>query len=227
MTHLSHRPRPPWIALLGTFVVLVGATTYLVVSRSDSFLAPVAGVSGAADITESQPFPQDYPRQTRRAPELNLKDQDGRLVRVSDFAGRPVIVSFAFGHCASMCPLLIRSIKQLRDQLDKDGTVGLDAAPAVVLVTLDPEHDTPAMLPSIAKDWGLDAASNMHYLSGDPQSVEATLDAWEVSRTRNPDTGEIVHPGLVYIVDPKGNVTYALTNPSVAWLAEATQRVLL
>jgi cytochrome oxidase Cu insertion factor (SCO1/SenC/PrrC family) len=41
--------------------------------------------------------------------------------------------------------------------------------------------------------------------------VEATLDAWGVSRSRDLSTGEIAHPSLVYVIDPAGRLAYAVT----------------
>lgn len=41
--------------------------------------------------------------------------------------------------------------------------------------------------------------------------VEAALEAWDVGRTRDERTGDIVHPGLVYLVERDGTVAYLAT----------------
>lgn len=46
-------------------------------------------------------------------------------------------------------------------------------------------------------------------LSGEVEVVEAALDAWDVPRSRAPLTGDIVHPALVYLIDPAGRIAFA------------------
>jgi cytochrome oxidase Cu insertion factor (SCO1/SenC/PrrC family) len=46
-------------------------------------------------------------------------------------------------------------------------------------------------------------------LSGDPQRVNAVLDEWQVTRRRDPATGDIAHPALVYVLSPEGKIAFA------------------
>jgi protein SCO1/2 len=64
-----------------------------------------------------------------------LHDQDGRLVRLSDYAGRVVILTFLYSTCQDTCPLIAQ---QIRGALDQVGT----AVPALA-VSVDPTDDTP------------------------------------------------------------------------------------
>jgi hypothetical protein len=50
----------------------------------------------------------------------------------------------------------------------------------------------------------------MHVLSGGVDDVEQTLSAWRVPRARNPATGDVTHPSMVYVVGPGGRIAYAL-----------------
>ena len=84
-----------------------------------------------------------------------------------------------------------------------------DDAPIVLIVTLDPWRDTPARLPAIASAWKL--PPEVHVLSGEPDQVERTLNAWRIPRARNERTGDLSHPSLVYVIDPGGRIAYALT----------------
>ncbi|MDX1624284.1 MAG: SCO family protein [Gemmatimonadota bacterium] len=143
-----------------------------------------------------------HPRLDRPAPPLTgLVDQRGEPVALADFRGRAVFVAFAFGHCETVCPLVVKWALEAR--------AALEGEPAVVVVTLDPWRDTPRRLPSLAERWGLGAGE--HALSGEPEVVEAVLDAWEVPRRRDRRTGDVVHPPLVYVVDPDGAIAFAAT----------------
>ena len=48
-----------------------------------------------------------------------------------------------------------------------------------------------------------------YLLSGTVEAVNSALDALQVARERVPDTGDIVHPALVYLVDAEGTIVYA------------------
>jgi cytochrome oxidase Cu insertion factor (SCO1/SenC/PrrC family) len=43
--------------------------------------------------------------------------------------------------------------------------------------------------------------------------------------TRDERTGDIAHPGLVFLVDADGRLAYTFSNPSPAWLREALRRL--
>jgi protein SCO1 len=147
------------------------------------------------------------------APALSLTDQSGRQVTLADFRGRPVLVSFAFAHCPTVCPLIVSDVLTARARLEDDG-------PAVLLITLDPWRDTPSRLPAIARQWSL--PGDAHVLSGAPDDVERTLNAWRVPRVRNMKTGDIAHPSLVYVVNGDGRITYVV-NGNVDVIAAAVR----
>lgn len=156
--------------------------------------------AGAFEVTDA-PVPDTYPRLDRAAPPLALVDQHGNIITTAQFLGRPVIVTFAFGHCETVCPVVVHDVLEARRRSQPD---------AVVLVlSLDPWRDTPARLPYIANQWHLDSLD--HALSGTVENVEAVLDDWNVARSRNLQTGDIVHPRLVYLIDETGAIAYAAT----------------
>jgi len=141
------------------------------------------------------------------APALALTDQAGREITLESFRGRPVLVTFAYAHCQTVCPLIVSDVTAARQRLG-------DAPPPVLIVTLDPWRDTPSRLPSIAAGWGL--AGGSHVLSGPPEVVERALNAWRVPRVRNDKTGEISHPSIVYVIGANGRITYVLNGNAEA-----------
>lgn len=143
----------------------------------------------------------DHPRLHRPAPALGLVNQRGETVALSDLAGRPAVVTFAFGHCADICPVVVREARTARDE-----TMGPNGATFVV-VTLDPWRDTPSRLGDLAVRWELGPRDQL--LGGSVEQVEAMLDAWNVARSRNGLTGDIAHPPLTYILDADGKIAFA------------------
>jgi protein SCO1 len=131
-----------------------------------------------------------------------LVDQHGRTVTLEQFRGKPVLVTFAYAHCETVCPLLVSEVLGARDRLGA-------RAPAVLIVTLDPWRDTPSRLPSIAERWG--ATGDAHVLGGSPEEVERVLNAWRIPRARNERTGDVSHPSVVYVVGADGRIAYVVT----------------
>ena len=194
--------------VLAAVIVLVGlgGTTYRVMEVSEARASRVRLPPGMAAA--------DHPRQDRPAPGLGLIDQTGNVVEMEDLAGRPVIVTFAFGHCGDICPLVVENARVARNAV-----WGPERA-TLVVVTLDPWRDTPERLPELAAQWHLAPGDRM--LSGSIEEVEAVLDAWNVARDRNPQTGAITHPPMVYFIDPGGDIAYVTLSgrPTLIELAE-------
>jgi cytochrome oxidase Cu insertion factor (SCO1/SenC/PrrC family) len=134
-------------------------------------------------------------------PPLQLLDQTGNTIRLEQYAGRPVVVAFVYGHCETVCPVIVHDLIAATARLGAQ-------APEVLFVTLDPWRDTPTRLATIAAAWEL--PSGAHILSDDVRRVEEVLDAWGISRSRNATTGEIIHPRLAFLIGPSGRIAARL-----------------
>ncbi len=161
----------------------------------------------------AEPMPETYPRTDQALPDFRLVDQRGMEVGKAQLQGRVTFLSFAYAHCATICPFLIRDVNAAAAQVPNS---------QALLVTLDPWRDTPSALPALAARWKLGERS--HLLSGQVQAVTALLKAFKVPYQRDPKTGTIDHPALVLVIGPNGRQAYALNNPTVPWLVEAARR---
>jgi cytochrome oxidase Cu insertion factor (SCO1/SenC/PrrC family) len=61
-------------------------------------------------------------------------------------------------------------------------------------------------------------------LSGPVPDVEAALDRWGVTRTRDPRSGEITHPQVVYVLDREGRIVFSVTGDADA-IAQLVRRL--
>lgn len=168
------------------------------------------------DPTSDARDPAAYPRMNKDAPALELVAQDGRRLRLDALAGKPVLITFAYAHCETVCPLVVNHVLRAQQLLHEKGKVA-----RVVIVTLDPWRDTPARLPGMAATWRL-PPSDAWVLSGPVAEVERTLDTWQVPRTQDHRTGDITHVSTVYVIDRKGRIAFAATGGAelLAGLAE-------
>jgi protein SCO1/2 len=195
---------------------LVGATTLLFAALVAAGARVASAVSPERSAVSGGAPTLDPPRLDRPAPTLDLVDQHGERVTLARFRGRPVLVAFAYAHCETVCPLVVRDVLRARE-------LAADVAPVAVIVTLDPWRDTPARLGSIAERWGL--GSDGFVASDDAGAVAATLDRWNVARQRDLRTGEVAHATPVYVIAPDGRVAYAVSGSAgAAPLAELLRR---
>jgi protein SCO1/2 len=201
------RTRPgACVATLLALVIVTEGTW--VVRKVYAARAVSAWTPGSRDDAE---LPEAYPRQAVAAPDFALVDQHGQTVSLRALAGQPVVITFVFAHCETMCPLVVDTLKR--------------AAPGTtLLVTLDPWRDTPNALPGIVRHWEL--PPNFHVLSSkNAADVLRVAEAYGVSFERNPTSGDIVHPGLVFLVDGRGQLVYTFNDPPPAWVREGLERL--
>ena len=154
--------------------------------------------------------PVTYPRLDRATPSHVLTDQNGNRVGLEAFLGRPVLVTFGFGHCETVCPLVIHNARLVQQELK--GT----RRPVVVVITLDPWRDTPSRLPRLMDQGEL--GEDAFVLGGTVEAVNDALDAWNVGRERDNTSGDIVHPALTFIVDAEGRLAHATSGDRNALL---------
>ena len=203
--------RPLGRVMAGGYVISVFAGLSLVGVRvaNASGLA-AAGDNAVAEVPDGEPLRLHLP-----GPTLALTDQYGRVVSLEDFRGRPVMVTFAFGHCETVCPTVVHDALSVQRRSPATD-------PAVLIITLDPWRDLPTRLPSVAQRWGLEDGALV--LTGSVAEVEAVLDDWQVPRARDTNSGDIVHPRLIYLLDAEGFIRYA-TNGGVDQLVELLERL--
>jgi protein SCO1/2 len=70
-----------------------------------------------------------------RAPDFELRNQDGERVSMRELRGRPVIVTFLYTTCEETCPIQAQTVRGALDQLGHD-------VPAIA-IAVDPPRDTP------------------------------------------------------------------------------------
>jgi cytochrome oxidase Cu insertion factor (SCO1/SenC/PrrC family) len=199
--------------IVGTAVVLV-TSVFLATVRVVNAIAQTG--TDVFEVTDSV-VPATYPRLDRVAPEIDLVDQYGTVLNL-DNLGRPALVTFAFAHCVTICPLVVRDALRAQRELASD-----NHRVAVVVITLDPWRDVPSRLAAIAEKWRLE--EDGYVVSGEVDTVQAVLAAWNVPWQRNERTGDIVHPRLTYVVDGAGTIAYGASG-SASQVAELMRRAI-
>lgn len=81
-----------------------------------------------------------------------LTDQEGKAVGLDVFKGHPTVISMFYANCAYVCPALITKVQDFESHLTDAERNDL----RVLLVSFDPERDTPDVLMSKVEKHGVD-----------------------------------------------------------------------
>lgn len=110
----------------------------------------VAGFIVITGLTDNTPLASDVNDTAdgvaRKDPPLVVSDftltgQDGEPVSLSDFQGKPTLISFGFTHCPDVCPLTLNEMRRIHDELGEQGD---DVN--FVFISVDGSRDTPEIL---------------------------------------------------------------------------------
>lgn len=148
----------------------------------------------------------------RPAPDFKLTDRSGKQVRMQDFRGKLVLLSFAYTSCPDICPALFARFlqvqKELEDHLDKDLVL--------VFIDVDPEVDTPERLDEHVKAMG----GKWYYLTGPLPTMK---EVWKAYRVHVEKKGALVsHTALTYLIDRNGlmRVRYLGVPPAKIFISD-------
>jgi protein SCO1/2 len=125
-----------------------------------------------------------------RAPDFELRDQNGEPLRMRDLRGQTVAVTFLYSTCDDTCPA---TAQQIRGALDK---VGHDVP--VVAISVDPANDTPARARRFLSEQRV--TGRMKFALGTREQLEPLWKAYATS----PQTVQQEHMARLVLVDGKG-----------------------
>ena len=86
------------------------------------------------------------PEQGDVVPDFKLRNQDGKPIRLAQFKGKALLITFIYTGCPSpnFCPLVTRHFAEINSQLAANPA--LYAGTHLLCVSFDPDHDTPDRL---------------------------------------------------------------------------------
>ncbi len=149
---------------------------------------------------------------------LALVDQAGRSHGLDTFRGGPVIVTMFYGTCPYACPTLLSDIKALLAAVDPETR----ARTRVLLVTFDPERDTPEAMSALAAAHQVDRPEWRFARTTPEQARE--LAAVLGIRYKALENGMINHSSVITLLDGDGVIRHR--SESLGRLDDQTVRAL-
>ena len=142
-------------------------------------------------------------------PDFALLDHEGEPVDRTVFEGQWDVVFFGFTHCPDICPATMTVLGQAKRELAAQGREPL---PRVVLVSVDPERDTPEAMARYIAYFG---DGNLG-LTGELGELSKLTDALGIFfQKAGGDDGaySVDHSTVVLLIDPRGRLKALFTAP--------------
>ena len=153
----------------------------------------VAALAGLIFLTDKPSLRGSVIDPPLPAAEIKLTDSTGQPFSLSRQRGKVILVFFGYTNCPDECPLTMANLKLAVEAL------GADASRAVVLmVTTDPERDTPEAMRSFLDRFN----TEFRGLTGPLEDLEGV---WKDYGVTVMDGGE-THSNYVYVIDESGNL---------------------
>jgi protein SCO1/2 len=184
-------PRNLLFALVLALALVAGVFVAL---RSDTPAEPVA----ALILPNPDPLP-----------EFSLLDQNGNTIDRSVFTGQWDLVFFGFTHCPDICPATLQLLATARTALAEQGQEPL---PRIVLVSVDPERDTPEVIGQYVGYFGdgnLGITGSLENIS----VLTTGLGIYFQKQATDGDNYLVDHSAAVLVIDPGGRFSALFSGP--------------
>ena len=133
--------------------------------------------------------------------DFSFTNQDGKIINNESYKGKVYIVEFFFTTCPSICPIMNRNM--LKIQNEYFGNPNL----AIASFTIDPAHDTPAVLKEYAASYKI-TNPNWNLLTGNKETIYKFANSgFNLYVGENTEVeGGFEHSGFFALVDKEGNI---------------------
>lgn len=161
-------------------------------------LAGLAGSALALDATSA--LRQSQAAIGRPVGDFELTQSDGTRMRLSDFRGTPLVVSFVYTGCGQVCPTATRFLDRAVGEAER--ALGRDAF-NVATIGFNVPLDNPEAMRNFARQQGI-ARAQWKFMTPDVNSVDALTAAFGFVYTTV--AGGFDHVTQVTVVDAQGRI---------------------
>ena len=185
---------------------MVRRTSWLIIAAA-TLCAAAAGFWLARELDSSGPALASgtWLPTARPIADFHLTDDAGNAFTPARLQGRPSLVFFGFTHCPDVCPTTLVKLAQVKKAA---------ALPAlqVLLITIDPQRDTPALLSQYVHAFDPQFIG----LTGDPGAITKLAAEFGIAVARVELPGgdyTMDHSAAVFLLDDHGREVGVFTPP--------------
>ena len=152
----------------------------------------------------------------RPAPALDLTDQRGAPMTLSDLRGKSVVLEFMDPHCVDICPIISQEF------VDAYKDLGANRSKvAFVAVNVNLYHGAVADLAAFTDHQGLNRIPSWYFLTGAPTALRQAWKDYGIYVNAPGPNATVLHSDDMYFIDPQGK-EWAVALPTDQLTAQKT-----
>jgi protein SCO1 len=152
----------------------------------------------------------------RVAEDFTLPTSTGEAMSLSDFRGKYVVLVFGYTYCPDVCPTTLNDVQQMLKALGAQRAEDVQ----VVMVSVDPERDTPEQLATYLNYFDPSFVG----MTGTVEEIQPVARQFGIFFERQPGSSNtsylVDHSAAVTLIDPDGYVrmiwTYGIKGAEMA-----------
>jgi protein SCO1 len=194
-----------WVFDVLTAGAMIQAT--LIVDGGKSWIESPTVTQMAETSSTAGATTQPEPEPGAELPDFTLVNQDGEKIRLSQFRGQQLVLTFIYTRCPlpDYCPLMTRNFGEIGQSLLKESAEkGKNSR--LLSVTIDPDYDTPAILKDYGKRY-LPAGMTFRqwsYATGSDEEIRKITGFFGLSYWQ--ENGQIIHGLRTVVISPEGKI---------------------
>lgn len=187
-------------------------TAALVVDGLQMWLEDVVISKESSDSSSLEGAARIEAKAGEEVPDYRLVNQDGKAIRIKDYRGKALLLTFIFTRCEmpDQCTLMSNNFAAIDQELQKQPE--LVKKTHLLSVSFDPEYDTPKVLRSYGAAYtGKYTDENFahwEFASGSPDEVKGIAQFFGLRYTKDSETGQdqIIHSLRTALIGPDGKI---------------------
>jgi protein SCO1/2 len=178
----------------------------LVVDGARSWLENVAITRESADPSATTGIKEAKPGDA--VPDFTMVNQDGKNIRLSNFRGKVLMLTFIYTRCPlpEYCNLMSTNFAEVDRQLEKQPE--LYSKTHLLSITIDPDYDTPKVLRSYGsahtERYEKETFEHWDFATGSKDQIKGVAQYFGLRYFQ--DNDQIVHGLRTVIIGPDGKV---------------------
>lgn len=145
----------------------------------------------------------------RTLSDVDLIDHRGNPFNLNNLSGRWSLMFFGFTHCPDICPMTLYQLAQMKDSL---AVLPSASQPAVYMVSVDVERDTPQVMAQYVNAFN----AGFSGITGDPGELQRLASALGVAYGTEPreDGGyDVLHTAALFFLNENGDFVAIASAP--------------
>lgn len=132
------------------------------------------------------------------------RTEEGNTIRLKDLKGKTLVVVMIYTTCRASCPRLVADMLAIRQKVPATLTDKVQ----YVLVSIDPEHDTPEQLKAFAVGKDMDG-QEWTFLQGNDESVRELANVLAV-KYKEISPMDFSHSNIISVFNPAGDLIHQM-----------------